>query len=77
MMDLDTAAVSKPRASWVEPEVIQKRRTEGRCLRCGAMKHQIRQCPYAPAMRPKQQPIEVRNIDEYEEIERNDETSLK
>lgn len=42
----------KQRAKWVSAEEIVKRKGEGRCLRCGASGHMIKNCPYRPAIKP-------------------------
>ena len=42
------------RARWVSEEEKDKRKKEGRCLRCGALGHLISKCPYRPAARPPQ-----------------------
>jgi hypothetical protein len=42
------------RARWVSEEERDKRKKEGRCLRCGALGHLISKCPYRPAARPAQ-----------------------
>ena len=39
-------------AKWVSNEEIEERRLGGRCLRCGAGNHFVRQCPFRPAKRP-------------------------
>lgn len=41
------------RAKWVSDEERNKRREQGRCLRCGGSGHLVRDCPYAPARRPE------------------------
>ncbi|OJD11347.1 hypothetical protein ACJ73_09559 [Blastomyces percursus] len=40
------------RAKWVTKQELEKRRTEGRCLRCGGSEHRIKDCPYQAAQRP-------------------------
>jgi len=40
------------RAKWVNPEEIQRRRSNRLCIRCGASGHMISSCQYAPARRP-------------------------
>ncbi len=44
------------RAKWVDKEVMDKRKEEGRCLRCGRDKCSIRKCPLKPARRPERTP---------------------
>jgi hypothetical protein len=46
--------VQARRAHWVNEEEREKRRKEGRCLRCGASGHLIAKCPYRAATRPAQ-----------------------
>ena len=41
------------RAKWVNNDEIQRRRENGRCLRCGGSGHRIAQCPFAPARTPR------------------------
>jgi hypothetical protein len=40
------------RARWVTREELEHRRKDGKCLRCGATGHHVRQCPFLPAQRP-------------------------
>jgi hypothetical protein len=40
------------RAKHVSEEEIESRKRTGRCLRCGAHGHRIRECPYLPPVRP-------------------------
>ncbi len=44
------------RAKWVDKEVMDKRKEEGRCLRCGRDRCSIRRCPLKPARRPDRTP---------------------
>ena len=37
-----------PPAKWVPEEVIEKRKKEGSCLRCGMKNHRIRECRFLP-----------------------------
>jgi hypothetical protein len=48
------AAASTRRAKWVSQEERDNRRQTGRCIRCGASGHIIRDCPYGPPQRPIQ-----------------------
>jgi hypothetical protein len=48
------AAASTRRAKWVSQEERDNRRQTGRCIRCGASGHIIRDCPYGPPQRPVQ-----------------------
>ncbi|KAK4220780.1 hypothetical protein QBC38DRAFT_524797 [Podospora fimiseda] len=41
------------RAKWVEQAEINRRRSEGRCLRCGRTGCKIDRCPLLPAKRPQ------------------------
>lgn len=71
-MELDSITANRTRASWVSSEEIEERRVQGLCLRCGAIRHRVRQRPYAPAIRPRpQQPINVQIIED-EEVELNE-----
>jgi hypothetical protein len=53
-MDWETTvtAVQTRRAKWVDSSVIEQRKKEGNCFRCGAKTHKIKACPYLPAQRP-------------------------
>jgi len=42
----------KPRAKWVSQDVLDQRRDDQLCLRCGGDSHFIDKCQYAPARRP-------------------------
>jgi hypothetical protein len=44
------------RAKWVSREELDKRRKEGRCIRCGANNHLQKDCPYKPARPPRAAP---------------------
>jgi hypothetical protein len=46
-------ANSGARAKWVAKEELDRRRSAGLCLRCGASGHRIKECPYQPARRPE------------------------
>lgn len=53
-MDLDAMGNStRQRATWASSEEISRRKEDGRCLRCGALRHQIKSCPLFPARRPR------------------------
>lgn len=45
-------STSARRARYVSDEEIQRRREEGRCLRCGGSNHRVAQCPFLPPIRP-------------------------
>jgi hypothetical protein len=47
-------------ARWVPPEVLEKRRANQECLRCGSPDHFISHCRLAPAKRPVQPRSESR-----------------
>ncbi|KAM7208834.1 hypothetical protein V8F06_014924 [Rhypophila decipiens] len=40
------------RAKWVDQEEIDRRKSEGRCLRCGRTGCRVNKCPLLPARRP-------------------------
>jgi hypothetical protein len=42
----------KERAKWVHKDIVDQRRKDGRCLRCGKAGHFIQKCALAPARRP-------------------------
>jgi hypothetical protein len=46
------AATSTKRAKWVSQEERDLRRQTGRCIRCGASGHMIKDCPYGHPQRP-------------------------
>ena len=46
------ATTSTKRAKWVSQEEREDRRRTGRCIRCGALGHMIRDCPYGRPQRP-------------------------
>jgi hypothetical protein len=46
------AAAGGRRAKWVSQEELDNRRQTRRCFRCGALNHQVRECPYGPPRRP-------------------------
>jgi hypothetical protein len=48
-----TTVKSGARAKWVAKEELDRRRSAGLCLRCGASGHRIKECPYQPARRPE------------------------
>ena len=43
---------SRPPAKWVTPEVLEKRRRDNACLRCGETTHFVLKCKFGPARRP-------------------------
>lgn len=42
----------RPRAKWVSKQALDRRREEGKCLRCGDANHFIGQCSQGPAKKP-------------------------
>lgn len=50
-----TLARQRRRAKWVDEAERSRRRTEGRCLRCGASGHMIKECQYLGAVPPQNQ----------------------
>jgi hypothetical protein len=50
------SAVQVRRAKWVDSSIIEQRKKEGNCFRCGSSEHRIRGCPYLPAQRPRPRP---------------------
>ncbi|KAF4301592.1 hypothetical protein GTA08_BOTSDO10549 [Botryosphaeria dothidea] len=40
------------RVKWVDEQEMQRRKDEGRCLRCGDSMHRVAQCPWLPPRRP-------------------------
>lgn len=50
---IQVATARTKRAQWVEKDVIQKRREEDRCLRCGKEEHFVSNCDLLPAVPPK------------------------
>ena len=46
------ATTSTKRAKWVSQEEREDRRRTGRYIRCGALGHMIRDCPYGRPQRP-------------------------
>ncbi|PHH54682.1 hypothetical protein CFIMG_007804RA00001 [Ceratocystis fimbriata CBS 114723] len=55
-------APNKPRAKWVPPAVLENRKQNRLCFRCGASGHVIRTCPYLPPTPPTgQRPTRVNN----------------
>ncbi|KAI5291616.1 hypothetical protein KEM52_000116 [Ascosphaera acerosa] len=51
------------RAKWVSKSELDKRRAERRCFRCASKQHMIKNCPFAPAIRPQNQPrVQVVNV---------------
>ena len=50
---IQVATARTKRAQWVEKDVIQKRREEERCLRCGEEGHFVSRCDLLPAVPPK------------------------
>lgn len=57
-MDWEPTAnqVSTRRAKWVSKSELERRRAERKCLRCASAQHMIKNCPFAPAIRPTNQP---------------------
>ncbi|KAL2892027.1 Retrotransposable element Tf2 155 kDa protein type 1 [Ceratocystis lukuohia] len=56
------SAPNKPRAKWVPPAVLESRKQNRLCFRCGASGHVIRTCPYLPPTPPTgQRPTRVNN----------------
>ena len=43
----------RTRATWVSRNIIEERRTNGKCLRCGSSDHFIGNCGYLPPQRPQ------------------------
>lgn len=52
-----TSAVRAQRAQWVPPEVLEKRKADRRCLRCGKEGHFVRDCPLLPAIRERSRQV--------------------
>ena len=48
-------ALKGKRAKWVSQDEIQKRKKEGRCMRCGRRECRIPKCPLSPAKPPGKQ----------------------
>jgi hypothetical protein len=48
-----TLARQRRRAKWVDEAELSRRRSEGRCLRCGASDHMIKGCQYLGAIPPQ------------------------
>lgn len=68
-MDLDSvSSATKQRASWVSPEEIRRRRSANLCLRCSALGHQIKSCPYLPARRPASASLHVVDTEQNESL---------
>jgi Retrotransposon gag protein len=49
---IQAAAARTKQAQWVEKDVIEKRREERRCLRCGEKGHFVSSCALLPAVPP-------------------------
>lgn len=61
-IDLDAISnMSKQPPKWVSPEDIQRRRLEQLCLRCSALEHPVKSCPYLPARRPQPEPEQLKD----------------
>ncbi|KAK9233713.1 hypothetical protein V1525DRAFT_392218 [Lipomyces kononenkoae] len=56
-----TPSANKRRAKWVSLDELDKRMKEGRCRRCGATGHIIKDCPYDPPRRPNTPSLRVNN----------------
>ena len=65
----------KARAKWATPEERERRRTEGRCLRCGAANCRIARCKYAPAVPPSSTQIKTTSTAGREVADRSEEES--
>jgi hypothetical protein len=50
---IQVATARTKRAQWVEKDILQKRREEERCLRCGEGGHFVSGCTLLPAVPPK------------------------
>jgi hypothetical protein len=69
------ASGSRKRAKWVSDDVIQSRRNNNQCFRCGSDKHRAQRCDLLPAERPLQT-VAVRPDHGREQDESDDEESL-
>lgn len=63
-------------AKWATQEVRDRRRKEGKCLRCGRDNHMIRDCSYGPPVRPSQvavvKKVESDDEDDFFDLEEKD-----
>lgn len=50
--DTKMTGINRIRAKWVTPKEIQRRKTEGLCIRCGNLGHRIAKCHFLPPERP-------------------------
>jgi len=48
-----TRPSNRPQAKWVSQKVIEGRRENQECLRCGGDDHFVRECRYSPPERPE------------------------
>lgn len=67
------ATTNTRRAKWASQEERENRRRTGRCIRCGASGHMIRECPYGKPQRP----VTVDTIHKGKETPRNIEPELE
>jgi len=56
-------------AAWASKEERDKRRKEGRCIRCGKSGHFIANCRMAPAKRPQSSTVKASRLEEEDEDE--------
>ena len=77
-------APKKGRAKWVSQDILDQRRKDRACLRCGMDSHFIKSCPYEPARRPgpplkdtrpKTSSATTKNEDKEPELDSEDEST--